>query len=91
MNWKSTMYGDGEQRYQNIYGLERLPVILSPRFSISELVFVYENPTPTGDSTNNKLASEMYIKEGVLDLYPFPSKWFMWFKTEIHIFSSFEL
>lgn len=34
-----------------------IPVTSSPSISISELVFVYENPTPTGVSKNNKFAS----------------------------------
>lgn len=34
-----------------------LPVILSPSCCRSELVLVYEKPTPTGDSRNIRLAS----------------------------------
>lgn len=34
-----------------------VPVIVSPSWVISEDVFVYENPTPTGDSKKIKLAT----------------------------------
>lgn len=34
-----------------------LPVLLSPLVSKSELVFEYENPTPTGASKNKILAT----------------------------------
>lgn len=73
----------------NIYVWESLPVILSPRWFKSELVFVYENPTPTGDSTNNKLASEMKkIKEGVRTIFHFfPKGCVVWNQnTPISIF-----
>lgn len=35
-----------------------LPVLLSPEVWRSELVFVYEKPTPAGDSRNRIFASE---------------------------------
>lgn len=34
-----------------------IPVLLSPLSSKSEEVFEYENPTPTGESINNMLAT----------------------------------
>lgn len=34
-----------------------VPVLLSPESFKSELVFVYENPTPAGDSKNRIFAS----------------------------------
>lgn len=36
----------------------KLPVIVSPSCWISLLVLVYENPTPTGDSKNKRLAAK---------------------------------
>ena len=38
--------------------LSCVPVELSPGGSISKDVFVYENPTPAGESRNSKLAAE---------------------------------
>ena len=34
-----------------------LPVLLSPLFCMSDEVFEYENPTPTGESTKRMLAT----------------------------------
>lgn len=34
-----------------------LPVLLSPAVYKSDVVFEYENPTPAGDSRNNKFAT----------------------------------
>ena len=35
-----------------------IPTKRSSMFSVSEIVFVYEKPTPTGDSKNSRLASD---------------------------------
>lgn len=39
---------------------QNLPVTVSPSCWISLLVFVYENPTPTGDSKNKRLAAKRW-------------------------------
>lgn len=45
-----------------------LPTKASLRLSKSEDEFVYENPTPTGDSTNNIFASAFLLTTKLVNL-----------------------
>ena len=42
---------------------EYIPVALSPWACLSEVIFEYENPTPAGESKNNKFASVFAIEK----------------------------
>jgi hypothetical protein len=44
---------------QEYISVRYIPVELSPGGSFSKDVFVYENPTPAGESRNSRLAAEI--------------------------------
>ena len=49
--------------------LKVLPALLSPLFRMSDEVFEYENPTPTGESRKRRLATTRQKKQ--LDMIAF--------------------
>ena len=53
---------------QTLTARQIVPVLLSPEFLRSELVFVYEKPTPAGDSRKRIFASEEFRKKNLLDI-----------------------
>ena len=51
--------------FNNLKGFNLVPVRSSPEVLRSELVFVYEKPTPAGDSRNKMFASAR-VEENVI-------------------------